>query len=325
MSWLMNDPIATTMYGPAFLFVYACIILLTLVVCWWRMREADPTANLSPLPLRSNPDPYEVAFLRGGTNEVIRLAIFDLIQRGYLKHAEQHKWSGKTEQRISQAYKHPDPRHLSPIESKVFDFFSSPRIATDIFQTDSLSGEVEKLCLDYGLRLDAEQVFCPDEVRSAAWRIGLQGTAVIVGLGGYKLLVALSEGHHNVMFLIVLAVASVFLLVKICKPSRLSARGRDYLSRLQGSFERLKPKAGIVGGGVPETALPLLVALFGVAALTGTSHAYFSQMFKRSGTSGGGCGGGCGGGGASSGCGGSSGCSGGGGCGGGGCGGCGGG
>ena len=41
------------------------------------------------------------------------------------------------------------------------------------------------------------------------------GAIVIVGLGGYKLLVALSRGHHNVLYLIAICFVSIALLFKL--------------------------------------------------------------------------------------------------------------
>ena len=48
------------------------------------MRGRDRTANLPPLPIPADPDPCEIAYLRGGENEATRLIVFDLIQRGCL-------------------------------------------------------------------------------------------------------------------------------------------------------------------------------------------------------------------------------------------------
>lgn len=318
MSWLMHNSIAD-MYGPTFLFFYGCVIAATLITSWWKIRAADPTTDLPPLPLRANPDPYEIAYLRGGENEVTRLAIFDLIQRGYLKVSETKRWWGGKDQRLARPSNHPDPRHLSPLEQKVFHFFSSSRTAADIFQSDSLLGDLKGLCADYESGLREERALCPFEVSEAAGRIGRAVAVVLLGLGGYKLTVAVLKGHFNVMFLIIMCIGSLIGLALVCRPQRLSKLGRDYLKRLQGVFERQKPKAGATAAGVPDTTLLLLVSLFGVGVLAETSYAYFSQMFRQStagsGAWSGGCGGGCGGG---SGCGG-------GGCGGGGCGGCGGG
>ena len=42
------------------------------------------TGEELPLSLPSNPDPTELAYLRGGVQEVIRLAIFRLVQAGRL-------------------------------------------------------------------------------------------------------------------------------------------------------------------------------------------------------------------------------------------------
>ncbi len=315
MSWLMHNPIAD-MYGPTFLFFYGCVIAATLITSWWKIRVADPTADLPPLPLRANPDPYEIAYLRGGENEVTRLAIFDLIQRGYLKVSEKQKWWGGKDQRLARAPNHPHPRHLSPRDLKVFRFFSSSRTATDVFQSGAIPKDVKGLCADYENKLQGEQALCPPEVSQEARRICLIAALIILGLGVYKLTVALAKGHSNVIFLIILGIGSLVGLALVGQPPRLSRLGRDYLKRLQGVFERLKPKAGTATPGVPDTTLLLLVSLFGVSVLTETSYASVRDMFSRSTANSGGCGGGCGGGGA--GCGG-------GGCGGGGCGGCGGG
>lgn len=310
MSWWMHNPIAD-MYGPDFLFLYSCVIVATLVGCRWRLRSIDPTADLTPLPLGANPDPYEIAYLRAGENEVARVAIFDLIQRGYVQVTENKKWWGGTEQRLARAPDHPDPRHLSTMGQKLFGFFSSSCTAADIFQSHSQSPDLKGLCGDYERKLQEQQMLCPPEVGTAAWRVGSVGALIILFLGAYKLMVALAKGRHNVGFLILMGFVSLFFLVFVCRPPRLSRLGKDYLKRIQGVFDRLKPTAATAG--VTDTTLLLLVSLFGVSVLADTSYAYFNKMFRQSGGSysdlGGGCGGGCGGGG----------------CGGGGCGGCGGG
>src|SRR3712207_6649261 len=99
MSWLIHNPIGD-MYGPHFLLLYGIVIIATLVACKLASIWAERSMALPPLLIPSQPDPYEIAYLRGGTNEVTRLAIFDLLQRGYL---EMNEEPGKSEQRIAQA------------------------------------------------------------------------------------------------------------------------------------------------------------------------------------------------------------------------------
>lgn len=67
------------MYGPSFLLLYAIVIVLTLAYCGWSVSRLDATTE-ERLPLvPARPDPLEIAYLRGGENEVTRVAVFDLI------------------------------------------------------------------------------------------------------------------------------------------------------------------------------------------------------------------------------------------------------
>jgi uncharacterized protein (TIGR04222 family) len=282
MDWLMHNPIAE-MYGPHFLILYGCLVALTLLGCWWGIRSRDPTADLPALPVPEKPDPYEVAYLRGSENEVTRLVIFNLIQRGYLEAIEIEK------DQLAQTPNHPDPRYLSPIQREVFEGFSTPCKASDVFQEMALPDRVKHHCETYDKQLESEQLLCPSEVKETAWPIGITGALIILGLGGYKLAAALATGHSNVLFLVIMGLVALGILAAVCKPPRLSSRGQAYLKRLQLPFEPLKE------GTISVTPSLLLVALFGIGVLVGTHYAYFEQMFREAAASGGGCGGGCGG------------------------------
>src|ERR687895_307775 len=88
MDLLMNNPLAD-MYGPLFLLVYAAAIALTAVACRVLTRRLDWTANMAPPPIPSDPDPHEIAYLRGGENEVTRSVVFALVQKGLLQVRQQ--------------------------------------------------------------------------------------------------------------------------------------------------------------------------------------------------------------------------------------------
>ncbi len=310
MNWLIHNPIAD-MYGPHFLMLYGSVIVATLIGVRWGIRSADPSTSLPPLPLRSNPDPYELAYLRGGENEVTRLAIFSLVQRGYLELRENKKWWGGAERRLAQATGPTDGHDLSPIEKSVHRFFSLSQTAAEVFKADPLSLGLNGLCTEYETKLEHEDMLYPPQAQETARLIQIIGASIILGLGGYKLFAALINGHSNVIFLIFMGMAGFVLFLLVSRTPRLSYLGRDYLKRLQQAFERMKVKAATPASGVPDATLLLLVSLFGVSMLSGTSYASFGQMFGQSAAGSGGCGGsssgGCGGGG-SSGCGGGGGC-----------------
>jgi len=333
MDWLRHNPIAD-MYGPYFLLFYAVVIGITLVSCWYALWAADSSGALPPPQIPVQPDPYEIAFLRGGANEVTRLAIFALVQRGYLEIKQEPKkfWQNAKPQQIVQAPGAGPLAGLSPGERVAFDWFSRPRRADEVFGPGGVAAAVQTRCEPYERQLRSDKLLMPPEMRSFVRQIRLAGTVVIIGLGGYKLWDAWLEGRSNVWFLIIMAAVSLPLLSHVCKVPRLSRRGRAYLLRLRLAFARLKHQAPALTMSSattnPSTAphgpaagsfdpVLLMVGVFGVAALSGTAYAYYPQMFNRGTTDAGG--GGCGGGGCGS-SGGSSGC-GGGGCGGGGCGG----
>ena len=106
MNWLMDNPIAN-MYGPHFLLLYGIVIVLTLVICCWLLRNRT---ELSP------------SYHETSTADVVE------------------------------------------------------------------NGE------------------------SGDWLIRLAGALVILGLGSYKLLVALANGRHNVGFMIIMSVVALCIL-----------------------------------------------------------------------------------------------------------------
>ncbi|MBD1923576.1 TIGR04222 domain-containing membrane protein [Microcoleus sp. FACHB-831] len=266
MDMLLHNPIAD-MYGPQFLLFYSVIIVSTLVVCWRFIQ--DPTKK-QPLPLiPTNPDPYEIAYLRGGETELTKLAVFNLIQRGYLQVKEKS---------IQQAPNYPDLGGLKLIESEFFKCFYSSHQADEMKFSSFLPVIVREKYAVYEQSLKNEQLLYADEWKAWNVKVGLVGAAIVFTLGSYKLLVALAKGRYNVGLLIVMGVVSLVMLLWLIKqPPRLSDRGQNYLKRLQGTFAQLQEKAK---SSIPDALdYKLLVALFGVEALAGTSYDYYRKAF----------------------------------------------
>lgn len=292
------------MYGPHFLALYAAVIVVTLATAWWIRRRADRTLDLSPLSIPPRLDPLEVAYLRGGTYEATRFVVFDLLRRGHLRFSEKD--------RLEQSDNATAVRHLSPLERDIHTWFSTPRSAGDLFKPAGLAAHVQGHCDPYDSRFEAEGFLTPREAKIAGAIAFLGGALVVVGLGAYKLVAALQKGRHNVGFLIILGILALLVLAVVCVPPRLSRRGKIYLEELQGAFGQLKDRVSTLAASPDESAWPVLVGVYGIAALTGTEYSPFADMFRRSqaaggwssgcggasggcGGGGGGCGGGCGG------------------------------
>ena len=69
------------LYGPQFLAFYAALTVATMIVVVVLRRRRE-LARWSSVELT---DPYLIAYLRGGKNEVIRTAIISLVDRGLLE------------------------------------------------------------------------------------------------------------------------------------------------------------------------------------------------------------------------------------------------
>lgn len=331
MDWLIENPLAN-MYGPTFLLVYAVLIVFLIVIHRYRLKALDWTAKM-PLPqIPASPDPYEIAYLRGGENEVARSVIFALTQRGFLLHTKDFIRNQST---FSKTDKVQDVNLLSRMEREVLYYFAESKSAFEIFQSNGIAEVVKNHCLQYEGKLLNEHLLNPPEIKSAAERNAGIAAIVILAIGCFKLFAALSHGRTNVLFLIIMAIVGLLVLYFTTRVPRLSHRGRAYLDALQIAFFNLKnPTKTNTNIKTPQPSPtfaavdPLLlgVGVFGVGALMGTNYDYFQDSFRKSAMQDGGssstssgCGAGCG-----SSCSSGGSCGGGGGCGGGGCGGCGG-
>lgn len=304
MNWLDN-PIAN-MHGPQFLGFYAAVIVTTLGLLWFFSRRVDATTGQPVPPVPTEPDPYAIAYLRGGLGEVARVAVFELLQREYIE--------GK-EGIFKETAKHPGLRHLHGVPRIAYDWLKTKGSLTarEVFSSRGLVTQLEGQAESELRRpLEADQLLVNSHSKSLRRRWAGAATALMLGLGGYKLAVALTKGYTNIVFLVLMLIfALVASIVTALSMPSLTLRGRKYLDALNLAFDQLthRPEAR-----QESSYLPLMVGLFGVSALGGTSFAYYADDLERMqqvaqasgdaglascgsscGGGGGGCGGGCGG------------------------------
>lgn len=80
MDFLFDNPLAN-LYGPYFLIFYVSFITCTIIGYRFLRARIDKTAHYAIPPIPVNPDPFEIAYLRGGANELARAAVFSLNQK----------------------------------------------------------------------------------------------------------------------------------------------------------------------------------------------------------------------------------------------------
>lgn len=288
----LSNPIAN-MQGPYFLMFYGVVIGVTLIVCRFGLKP-DETGKLAIPLVPENPDPYEIAYLRGGKVEVIKVVITNLIQKGFLKLSKDGiEPTGNSDIDLNQM-----DLKLSAIEQDVLAGFTDSKNAREIVKFSG-SSIFDQYYQEYQQNLKSEKLFYPDELQANILLFKRLGTLIIWLLGGYKLIVSLSQGHINVGFLLILGFVATTVLWNWCQIPRISHLGWKYLSRLQQTFEQLKQEISTPSEETGSNLLKgiftkphqinnsfplfvaLLVALFGIGVLSGTPYKELEQFFKQ--------------------------------------------
>jgi uncharacterized protein (TIGR04222 family) len=279
--------------GGKFLLFYLLVAgAVIALVAWVARGRAGSTPRLSELTA----DPYCIAVLREGPEESVRLALFNLLDRGLLERR--------------------DDGALVTVRQDAADLVRRPldKALLGLCRRPSTPEELlaHRLALlpaqAYGKSL-ADRGLLPDAAdRSRRLLVGLGAAALLAGLAATKLAIATSQGRSNVGFLVV-AAALACIGVLLVSRRRRTATGERTLGELKSLVNRLWQRAETLRpGGATNEAL-LLASVFGLWALPSQAFPFVEQMFPRpkpdssSGDGGSssdssdssGCGGGCGG------------------------------
>ncbi len=313
MNWFLHNSIAD-LYGPEFLLIYAATIVTLVLTCYRSVRVADRTIELDLPKITRKVDPYVIAYLRGGENEVTRVAIASLIQRGLLQITACESLVATTK-KIDRR-RTPLSGELTPIEARVMKWHGFPAYPHQVFRIGGIPASIKDHCRRYEEHLAAGNLLAPAEMKQLGALLWCFGTIVIVGLGGYKLTVAVNNGHRNVGFLVLFAAIGLIAQGIVCfaRP-RASRLGKAYLEQLKLAYDGLKCRVHPVGGGLSPLTMAddpgtrgmlrdrsayadclLMVGIFGMGSLADTPLADVTKLFKQGRVAEGGCGAGCGGG-----------------------------
>jgi hypothetical protein len=156
MNWLIHNPIGD-MPGPAFLLVYLVVAMATCIVAHRLLRASDPTDTIELPPVPIEPDPYRIAYLRGGENEVIRIVLFALTERGYVSVVQDalYRFLPKVN-KLAQTSNQFDLSELTELERVMFDAVEARVVPTSLFGRPDLTARVAEECSPYKKELEAE-------------------------------------------------------------------------------------------------------------------------------------------------------------------------
>jgi len=260
--------------GPEFLVFYLVLGVATLGVVILVRRDLEPR-GVGRLKLS---DPYLIAYLRGGKNEVLRVATVGLVDRGLLKAENSQLQSAASLEVVS-----------LPVEKALLEAFQSTGEAGSVFSNT----ELESTTVGLRQTLERHGLIPDDQKREVRRWIARSGALFLASVALIKIIVALARGHGNIGFLIILAAGFIFATYKLANPPR-TPRGDAILKDLRTLFSELRNGAGRLRQGKATNEALLLAAVFGMAALPTSGWAYARSLYPRAAASGANCGSSCG-------------------------------
>jgi uncharacterized protein (TIGR04222 family) len=185
--------------GPSFLVFYICVALIVVIALKLVIDGAEGGAPPA-LPLS---DPYQIAWLRGGTPEAARIAVLSLTDRGLLAVSGDNLVNSS----------HAQPVVREPIESAILARCRPFGTAATAVLGDP---GVERACAPYRARLERLQLMPDAAMRAQRYRGFTIASAILFGIALAKIVIAFGRNRYNVGFLLILtaiALGLVWLLV----------------------------------------------------------------------------------------------------------------
>lgn len=296
MDFLFDNPLAN-LYGPYFLVFYSFFIVSSIIAFAFAKSRLDQSERFALPPIPPNPDAFEIAYLRGGANELARTAIFSLTQKNLLKIVNEDKNS-----RIEPTKIEFDRNRLSTIEMATLSWFRYSRDVKEIFAANGLTEQLRSFSESYQAQLEMHHLLVDDDLIAKTKSWARRAFLIFGALGAYKFAAAIYNGYFNILGIIFVTIIGLAVLAWTAKTSRLTNLGKQYLERLRLAFERIKPSNHFPASNQTAFAAvdPFLlsVGVFGGAALAGTVYSDYNLAFQKaqnqSSASSGSCGSGCG-------------------------------
>jgi uncharacterized protein (TIGR04222 family) len=252
--------------GPNFLGFYLLLAIAVLAWCWFKTRFGGHATAISQTELTA--DPYRIAYLRGGRDEAIRVAVFNLVDRGLVF---------VNTINLLEAERKDGVKELRRALDRAIVGACVGGCATDKVAANH---NVASACIEYERELTAKGLL-PDAEEKRSRKALLMGALAVLGLVAViKILVAIASGRSNVWGLAFLGAIACITAIVLCNP-RLSATGRHALNNLRTLLKRLQANSErLRAGGATNEAL-LLAAVAGLYALPEGSFAFIETLYPK--------------------------------------------
>ena len=245
--------------GPAFLLFYFVISFLVLVLLHLRTesRAAENIDTVKALATRVAQDPYLIASVRGGRNELIQTALVALLERGLLE----------VKDNKLQAVAGAAEKARRPLDRAILGLYKEPGKGNIAFEDSIVLSEVTKVREKLSeIRLQgqkAETNFAAIGAVCFLWAVALT-----------KIVIALARGHSNVLFLFIMAIVAAIAVVWVTFDNT-DAR---VLDEVRERFASLGNRSSSLRFNGPTGEFAFYAAVFGLTGLSPEIASFVKQL-----------------------------------------------
>ncbi|MDQ3109822.1 MAG: TIGR04222 domain-containing membrane protein [Bacteroidota bacterium] len=276
MNSLFENPLAQ-MYGPAFLVFYGLVSIALILFVRYRVPAliSKPKKAKNDFILPAQPDPYEVAYIRGAERELILLTVYNLVRRGYFALVVNQT---QTKVSVKKKIREAEPGVLNGYEKVLFDGLHADK-QLNKFVVDIEKNELFKAqCRQLERKLSLDKYIWSVTEYTRFDLIKVIAGAFLLLLAFYKIIAAYTHGHSNFGFLIIMAIFSCIFISRVKVDFHASSKGEDLLRQLKSTFK------AVSGPKLQEQPLyfqQLLLAVYGFILLRYSNFAFLHVYFSN--------------------------------------------
>ena len=251
--------------GPAFLGFYAALALAILGYCWLRTRcgREEPKVKLAEMTA----DPYRIACLRDGENEAIRVALFNLLDRGLLRFNGLALTATRTDSAALVR---------RSLDVKILEACRAPKTRDQLME----HAAVRAAARAYGRELAVKGLFARADEEGMRTRLMFTAWAVLGVVAGAKVAVAISQGQLRIGFLLIAAGVSCYLVFKmLARP--ITPAGAQVIRNLRSLVKRLRERVGSLASGGETNEALLVASVYGLGILPFSAFPFLEGLFPR--------------------------------------------
>ncbi len=256
-------PFPFTLPGPEFALVFAAFAAALLLAAWWitdRWERARATRAALPT------DPIEIACLRGGGAEAMRVAVLSLIDRNLIRYDEDADGTLFAIATGQRAASH-------PIERMVLGFLATPSLPEALI-TEERAAAVEAL---YEPSLAARGLADDTAMRRRRSIVYAPGGLVLTAIFAVRMAQAIAHHRYNVAFItitwIAFGVIASWMILNIRSGMAAAA-----LASLRTLLAGLHERVATLRPGPATGELALLAAVFGFKAIPANLAPYARSL-----------------------------------------------